>query len=277
MGELFGVAAESEISLSLRFREGPGPRGYREEGWGVGAMQGRAALLLKEPASRPDPATARMLSEGRAIRGEGAIAYIRRWTRSASLGNCHPFVRELGGREWVFAHNGSLPGLLRDPLLVPERFRPVGSTDSEYAFCVLLERLAQAPPLPMGEAGECAATSLARRLVSALRPVSRAIARHGMFNYLLLTERCLVAFSSGEYGLYLLALPSVDPPLTLRDEDWEIAVGAPGPFGACAVAASNPMGPQDWRRLAPGEMALVVSGRPVAGTVSPSGARSPGN
>ena len=53
--------------------------------------------------------------------------------------NCQPFARELGGRMHVFAHNGDLDaGRLGAPR---GSFRPVGDTDSERAFCVLLERL----------------------------------------------------------------------------------------------------------------------------------------
>jgi predicted glutamine amidotransferase len=52
--------------------------------------------------------------------------------------NCQPFVRELGGRVHVFAHNGDLDiGALRAKLPLGG-FRPVGDTDSEYAFCALL-------------------------------------------------------------------------------------------------------------------------------------------
>ncbi|NBO19027.1 MAG: hypothetical protein EBV03_07355, partial [Proteobacteria bacterium] len=38
-----------------------------------------------------------------------------------------PFVRELWGRHFAFAHNGTLRGVKKRPL---GRFRPIGSTDS---------------------------------------------------------------------------------------------------------------------------------------------------
>ena len=55
-----------------------------------------------------------------------------------------PFSRELGGRSWVFAHNGKLPGVTEDPRFTLGRFRPIGETDSEHAFCFLLDRVARA-------------------------------------------------------------------------------------------------------------------------------------
>lgn len=41
----------------------------------------------------------------------------------------------------IFAHNGWLPGLSGMPDFQLSLFRPVGETDSEHAFCVLLERM----------------------------------------------------------------------------------------------------------------------------------------
>ena len=258
MGELFGITGTTEMALSLRFAGAETPRGYREEGWGVAALRGPAAVVLKEPAARPDAATATMLRDGRALRGDGAIAYIRRWTHSASLKNCHPFVRELGGREWAFAHNGNVAGVLRDARWRPQRFAPIGSTDSELAFCALLDRIAAALPQGDPRTGPPEPEALA----SVLQPASIAIARHGMFNYLLLTEQRLVVFSSGEYGLYVRETEGEDAQaLELVDEDWDIRVGAPDGLGPCVVAASNPMGGSGWRRLGRGELLVAAAGR----------------
>lgn len=52
-----------------------------------------------------------------------------------------PFARELAGRMHFFAHNGWLPGITDSPLFGLKRFHPVGETDSEVAFCALLDRL----------------------------------------------------------------------------------------------------------------------------------------
>jgi glutamine amidotransferase len=47
----------------------------------------------------------------------------------------------MGGSWHCFAHNGDLGGIDTAMPAAPERFRPVGETDSELAFCALLERL----------------------------------------------------------------------------------------------------------------------------------------
>ena len=67
-------------------------------------------------------------------------AHIRHATQgTVQFSNTQPFIRELGGRTHVFAHNGDLPGI--EAVLSLGAGRPVGQTDSEYAFCVLLGRL----------------------------------------------------------------------------------------------------------------------------------------
>src|SRR4029079_16359421 len=78
------------------------------------------------------------------IRSMNVIAHIRRATRGiVALENTHPFMRELWGRYWLFAHNGTLENF--SPAL-GGYYRPVGTTDSERAFCYVLERLRNAFP-----------------------------------------------------------------------------------------------------------------------------------
>src|SRR6195952_5903664 len=101
------------------------------------------------------------------MRREHVIAHIRKATQGGvALENTHPFVRELWGRYWVFAHNGDLKGFA--PKL-HAAFRPVGDTDSEQAFCWILQELSKHhASLPTIEA-----------LTETLSELVPAIARHG--------------------------------------------------------------------------------------------------
>ncbi len=75
-----------------------------------------------------------------AIRSGHIVAHIRKATvGGVALANTHPFQRELWGRWWVFAHNGTLKDSA--PRL-HGAFRPVGQTDSDAAFCRLMRALA---------------------------------------------------------------------------------------------------------------------------------------
>jgi glutamine amidotransferase len=97
--------------------------------------------LYKEPEPAAHSSWLRFIRQ-RQLASPLVLSHIRRATRgSTSLANTQPFVRELGGRMHVFAHNGRLEGI-DDLGTGPRRFNPVGETDSELAFCILLETLA---------------------------------------------------------------------------------------------------------------------------------------
>ena len=71
------------------------------------------------------------------------VAHIRHATRGTiALENTQPFSRELWGRVHVFAHNGDLGDGLYRNIPAAARHRPIGETDSEVAFCLLIQRLA---------------------------------------------------------------------------------------------------------------------------------------
>lgn len=70
------------------------------------------------------------------------MSHIRKATHGpVASRNCQPFVRELGGAWHCFAHNGDLQDISQDRRLGSESFRPVGETDSEQAFCALMETM----------------------------------------------------------------------------------------------------------------------------------------
>jgi glutamine amidotransferase len=82
---------------------------------------------------------------GYRVASEIVIAHIRRASFGpVELRNTHPFRREIGGHVHTFAHNGDLPGIDKRYSLEQTSFAlPVGDTDSEYAFCILMQRLSK--------------------------------------------------------------------------------------------------------------------------------------
>ncbi|MBE0547224.1 MAG: class II glutamine amidotransferase, partial [Rubrivivax sp.] len=144
------------------------------DGWGVAFYQGPDVALFREPAAAADSALVRYLETQGPATGL-AVSHIRHATRGeVSLANTQPFVRELGGRTHVFAHNGDLPGIYGSEALAPGPFRPVGQTDSEHAFCALLARLGalwQAPDAPTLDARMAVLATFAAEL--------RALGRKG--------------------------------------------------------------------------------------------------
>jgi len=121
-------------------RTAQAPAGIATAG-GTAFYQGNDVALYREPAAAGDSALVRFL-EIQAPDTTLAISHIRRATRGAvTLANTQPCARQLADRTHVFAHNGDLTGIERSGTVVFDRYLPLGTTDSEYAFCALLERI----------------------------------------------------------------------------------------------------------------------------------------
>lgn len=144
MCELLALSSSQPARLTNSLRTLASRAGAADsphDGWGVALYQGLDVALFREAAAAADSSLVRYLeSEGPAA--GVAIAHIRHATRGdVSLANTQPFVRTLGGRKHVFAHNGDLPGIFQNEAFDSGGFRPVGHTDSEHAFGALLSQL----------------------------------------------------------------------------------------------------------------------------------------
>jgi predicted glutamine amidotransferase len=95
----------SFTALSMR----GGRTGQHSDGWGLALYDQRFARIFIEPAPACDSPLARFVQDN-PIRTLLAVAHVRQRTvGTPTLENTHPFKRVLWGRDWVFAHNGTLP------------------------------------------------------------------------------------------------------------------------------------------------------------------------
>ena len=111
------------------------------DGWGVGYYTGnRLARVVKEPRAALFSRLAERFRRNEPMHSHIAVAHIRRATRGRiDYCNTHPFVRRYAGKDWIFAHNGTIRDLGPAQLNGPRR--PFGETDSEALFCMLLNRM----------------------------------------------------------------------------------------------------------------------------------------
>ncbi|MDE1948306.1 MAG: class II glutamine amidotransferase [Burkholderiales bacterium] len=144
MCELFAMSSRepTTVQLSLEeFSRHGGLTGPHKDGWGIAWYEDREIRLVKEAQPAATSACVRFV-QGNPFVSAFALSHVRRATQGGvALRNCQPFVRELGGAWHGFAHNGDLSGIESLSRPGPMAFHPVGETDSELAFCALLERL----------------------------------------------------------------------------------------------------------------------------------------
>jgi glutamine amidotransferase len=257
------LPAEVNFSLEELQRHAGRARPHRD-GWGIAYYDGRDTRLIKE--SRPaDRSPCLRFLEQQHVSSNIAIAHIRHATRGrVRRCNTQPFQRELGGRMHVFAHNGDTPGVFRDERFATGRFRPVGETDSEYAFCDLLRRLA-----PTYDSQH--SPSLRNRLET-FAHFAADLATLGPANLLYSDGRTLFAHShqrrtwpSEPYrppGLYALIRRCTSEPTLLHAPGVRIC-GTSQPQRA-ALLASVPLSAEAWRPLSEGAVLALEDGQLIA-------------
>lgn len=263
MCELLGLTSRlpTTVSLSLRVLARHGSRmRHLGDGWGVAFHAGDDALVIKQPTPLAESPWVGFL-ESQQVQSRIVLAHIRHATQGeVSLRNTQPFVRELGRRVHAFAHNGSLRGIERRLTGGRDRFRPVGTSDSEFAFCVLMDRMSRlysATDTP----SQAARTGVVTELAAALRALGPA-------NFLYTDGELLFAHGHRRTqndgtiappGLTMLTRAcAVDP-----DALSAARVGLPD-AQAVTLLASVPLTGESWRPLAEGEIAVASAGDPTA-------------
>ena len=144
MCELFALSSSQpttvSVSLDLFASHGSGDS-ENKDGWGIAYYFEGDIRRYRDTGPAADSALVKFV-EKQSLRSTQVLAHIRNANvGSICLPNTHPFSRELGGNMHTFAHNGYLEGVTEEKSFALHRFRPIGDTDSEYAFCALLERL----------------------------------------------------------------------------------------------------------------------------------------
>lgn len=145
MCELFAISSDTAVNATFSlgvFGERGGRLGPHKDGWGIAFKEGADFRLIKEAAPASASACLRFI-ESHEFLSEIVLSHLRLASvpLATSYTNTHPFSRELYGACHVFAHNGTTPGVLGDGRLVPTWNFPLGETDSERAFCALMDRL----------------------------------------------------------------------------------------------------------------------------------------
>jgi len=111
---------------------------YNSDGWGVAWYPDKSVQVVKEPAKATKSKLFSDSIEDIEMVSEIFIGHVRRLSAGErAYRNTHPFWRELNGKAYVFAHNGSSKNKCKERFSLG-RFKPLGETDSEHLFCHIL-------------------------------------------------------------------------------------------------------------------------------------------
>lgn len=253
MCELFGMSSSQPLNMARelnRFRLHGGEVADNPDGWGMAWRESGTFRLSKEPVPAHQSALFAQLCD--TTNSSLMIAHVRKATFPTirNMGNTHPFQRSCCGKEWVFAHNGMVPDIVgiesssNNPVCCP-----AGGTDSEYAFCHLLGRIAQ------NFHGQYSTADWFDNLAE----VSGLVASLGKFNFLMSDGEHLIAH--GHDRLHYLERSSPDR--------------SGGTLVNTVLVATEPLDKNPaWTIFQPGELRLYragkMTGRMMTQTMGPS-------
>ena len=268
MCQLLGMNCNTPTDITFSFSgfaQRAGVTDQHNDGWGIAFFEGVPAGMPEEPAPAPDKGLRLFVDHAAAstspvaelirrypIKSRNVVAHIRKATQGVvALQNCHPFVRELWGHYWVFAHNGNLENY--HPRL-HSHFRPVGDTDSERAFCWLMQEIAKSH----------AALPPVAELTRTLAELVPQIARHGTFNMLLSNGTALWAHASTQLHYIVRQAPFAEA--QLADEDMRVDFSTQtAPTDRVAVIVTAPLTSNEtWHPFRAGELKVFVDGMACA-------------
>ncbi len=244
MCELFGLSSSQPLNMMRElneFRLHGGEVADNPDGWGLASWENGEFRLSKEPLPAHQSAFFAELSGTTC--SNLMIAHVRKasFPTIRNMGNTHPFQRMCCGKEWVFAHNGMVPDIVDIELSSGNPVCcPTGGTDSEYAFCHILNHIAQHfHSLPAAEP-----TSWLENLAI----VSGLVASLGKFNFLMSDGEHLIAY--GHDRLHYLECSSSGQ----RD-------GLPVTVNSALIATEPVNRNADWTCFQTGELRLYRAGK----------------
>jgi glutamine amidotransferase len=252
MCELLALSANTPTDLCFSFhglRRRGGATADHGDGWGLACfnVDGQGVTLYREEAPAAfSPVAAEMATLP--LKAHCSIAHIRKATKGkVALENCHPFHRQWHGQDWVFAHNGHLEGSWE----LDGPYKPVGDTDSEAAFCWLLQELDRA-----GVCGDDGAD-----LYGHLVRLADALALRGTFNGLLSNGRWLFVYATTR--LHVLTRQAPFSHARLADDDVSVDFAElAGPNDVVTIVSTEPLTTNEpWLPLQPGQALWIVDGR----------------
>lgn len=253
MCELLGMNCNVPTDIRFSFSgliERGGRTGPHRDGWGIAFYESRGCRTFHDPLPGCESELARLV-RSHAVKSLNVLCHIRKATNGKVCHeNTHPFVRELWGRNWAFAHNGRLKGIKRRPLGF---YRPVGTTDSEHAFCWMLDRIRDALPAPPRNP---------RRLWRLVRALAEDLDALGSFNMLLCDSRQLYCYCSTQLSWLTRRAPFGEASLIDTEMTVDFAQETT-PNDVVSVIATRPLTHHEpWTTMAKGSLLVFRDGEP---------------
>ncbi len=248
MCDLIGMSFNDPVRPNFSIKGFKSKGQSNPDGWGIAYYPDESAQIIKEPMQAGQSIMSKFINIYPGIVSKIIIGHVRKSSvGQVSHRNTHPFSKTLNGKEYVFAHNGSLQGFQS---LHTGRFTPIGETDSEHAFCHILHAI------------EC-------REIREWTPVEfewlnhllKEINNFGQFNCVFSDGEYLFCYHDmNDFNSYRIVQRKGQPGLgKLQDDEFEINL----PDAKGYVIATNPLTDEQWEKFLPGELMVFKNGEMI--------------
>ncbi|WP_308085255.1 class II glutamine amidotransferase [Neisseria polysaccharea] len=251
MCQLLGMNCNTPTDIMFSFegfRRRGGITDHHADGFGIGFFEGKGVRLFHDDKPSANSPVADLVRAYQ-IKSENVVAHIRKASQGqTSLANTHPFMREMWGGYWLFAHNGHLVDFFPEQ---GEFFHPVGTTDSERAFCHILNRLRTRFAVRPDD----------ETLFDAIAGLTHEIRKFGLFNFMLSDGIALFAHASTL--LHYIVRQAPFGKARLLDDDVMVDFAeVTTPSDRVAVIATLPLTrDESWSQLAVDELVMFREGK----------------
>ncbi len=255
MCQLLGMNCNvpTDICFSFTgFQARGGKTDHHKDGWGIAFFEGKGVrqFLDSQPSALSPIAE---LVKQYPIHSKNVVAHIRKATQgNVALENTHPFTRELWGYYWIFAHNGNLPDYHPE---LNGTFCPAGTTDSEHAFCWILQKLRQKFGARYPGQDE---------LLKALHELTLTLGALGEFNFLLSNGEMLFAHCSTKLSYVVRSAPFETARLKDRDVTVDFSEITTSNDRVAIIATLPLTDDEAWTAVEPGQLLLFKEGEIVS-------------
>jgi predicted glutamine amidotransferase len=268
MCELMGMSFAKPVVANVTIQEFSQRSQENADGWGLAWYPDRSLAMVKQPV-RWSVQHTQFLEHYPGLLSSIYVGHMRQRTTGSTPthADTHPFSRELNGRDYCFAHNGTLAGeFWRRPLA---RSKPIGGTDSEYLFCLVLAELESFTHVvdEIAEArhfnshqddGKLATEQCWKWLHQFLIHMNE----YGRLNCILSDGERLLAYHDKHAWknlTYRTVFMRQDSDQTFGDATVAVNLQAQ-PVNHGVIVATNPLSIEGWSRFSPGEMKILYQG-----------------
>lgn len=253
MCKLIGMSFKREVKPRIIFK-GFNHRGVESpDGWGLGIYPDETAQIFKESKEEKNSPLFETLKDYQGVLSKIIIAHVRLATKGKEKHkNTHPFSRELNGKEYLFAHNGTLKDY---NLLETGRFNRVGETDSEQVFCHIMNSIEKRN-----------ISCWERKDFDWLSGILKNVNGYGSFNCILSDGKYVFCYhdKKGFNPLYFTNIISPHKKIKLRGTYWKINLPKDkSKMNEGFIVSTNKLTNDDWRKFEPRELIVLKDGRMV--------------